>query len=308
MKMKVMAGTFSTLIMIVCFTVGGCGGAESLQEEKITYEAWLDGCWESTEVVAYCRNRVSLGKEAADSLIGTKYDFSTSWEGNVVGGAVPIRDVDTQQFFFVEFPYTLAELGVGGSYYLIVHIDKEGLDGNHPCIIIKDRNEFLLTENCTGVYNIQRVESTGEMRQNMYEKELTFEENIRKRMEIQGIKYEPYYRDAWGGSWVIQEVVSTDDMREARKHIGEVVTYTEKVDYLDIQFITSEQDRIFYDMPTTGELGLEGDFYLLVLDSDHEYPAAILKSEHEIFFICGNTVYRAIQEQTYLDEIFLQGA
>lgn len=97
------------VVTAIIMLIGGCEGAKSLPEEKITYEAWLDGCWESTEVVAYCRNRVSLGKEAADSLIGTKYDFSIPWEGNVVGRAVPIRDVNNQQFFFVEFPYTLAE-------------------------------------------------------------------------------------------------------------------------------------------------------------------------------------------------------
>lgn len=33
-----------------------------------------------------------------------------------------------------------------GSYYPIVHIDKEGFDGDHPCLIIKDRNEYLLAE------------------------------------------------------------------------------------------------------------------------------------------------------------------
>lgn len=305
MNKKALTGILAGMAIIM--STGGCGRAEGVQEEAITYDAWLDGCWESKDLLVFCNSPVSLSMETAVSLIGKKYDFSMPREGEAVGGAVPIRDINTQYFFFVEFPYTLAELGLEGSYYPIVHIDKEGFDGGQPCLIIKDRNEYLLTENCAGVYIIQRTEPTDEVKQNVYERDLTFEENVRKRMEIQGIKYDYYYRGVWKGNWMIQEVVSTDDMQEAQKHIGETVSYITAVDYWDIQFIDSAQDRIFYNMPMTGELGLEGSFYLLVLDSDHEYPVIIVKSEHEIFLVTGNTVYRATQEGTYLNETLLQG-
>ncbi len=60
-------------------------------------------------------------------------------------------------------------------------------------------------------------------------------------------------------------------------------------------------------MPTTGELGLEGAYYLLIWDEDSDYPAAIVASEHEMFLIQGNTMFRAVQEEEYLDDGILQG-
>lgn len=60
-------------------------------------------------------------------------------------------------------------------------------------------------------------------------------------------------------------------------------------------------------MPTTGELGLQGAYYLLIWDEDQDYPAAIVASEHEMFLVQGNTLFRAVQEEEYLDDALLQG-
>ena len=60
-------------------------------------------------------------------------------------------------------------------------------------------------------------------------------------------------------------------------------------------------------MPTTGELGLEGAYYLLIWGEDNKYPAAVVASEHEMFLIQGNTVFRAVQEEEYFNESLLQG-
>lgn len=126
-------------------------------------------------------------------------------------------------------------------------------------------------------------------------------------MELQGIDYHSYYSDVWRGNWIIEEIVYTDDKEEAKKHLGEEVSYLRSVDSFDIEFLNSEQDRIFYGLPNAGELGLDGEFYIIAWDADHEYPAMIVKSEHEMYLIKGNTVYKAVQEEAYLSDTLLIG-
>ncbi|MDE6517293.1 MAG: hypothetical protein K2L18_05540 [Acetatifactor sp.] len=97
-------------------------------------------------------------------------------------------------------------------------------------------------------------------------------------------------------------------MAEAQTRLGETVFYrNSEVDYFDINFVESSEDRVFYHLPTTGELGLDGAYYLLIWDEDNDYPTAIVASEHEMFLIQENTMFRAVQEEEYLAGAALQG-
>lgn len=75
----------------------------------------------------------------------------------------------------------------------------------------------------------------------------------------------------------------------------------------NINFIESDEDKVFYHMPTTSDLGVEGEYYLMIWDEDNIYTAEIGINEHEMLLIKENTVFRAVQEVEYLDETLLQG-
>ena len=144
-----LAITFVVLCNVLC-------GCSEEKETPITYSPWLNGEWKSVSVAGYCYYPLSLGEDVADGLVGRTYDFTAMQEEGVVGGALPIRDTTTQYFFWPQFPYCLEELGLEGSYYVILHFENEN-SSEHPCIYVKSRNEMLLTEAQTGVYNIQRI-------------------------------------------------------------------------------------------------------------------------------------------------------
>lgn len=291
---------------MLCATLSGCKEEHKSTESPIVYTSFLQGKWQSTEVVAYCSSPLMSGTGIADNLIGKVYDFSMPREIKEDGGVVPIRNVETQGFFFEEFPYYLVDLELSGNYYPIIHLPQDEY-AQHPCLIVKNEEEMLVTENNTAIYRIEKVELSEELQENAYDESQTFEQNIAIRMELQGIEYHSYYRGVWCGNWVIKDLIYADDMIEAEEHIGKVVSYVDNVDSFDIEFISSKQDRIFYGMPTTGELGLNGEFYVIVWDEDHEYPAAIVKSEHEMFLIRDNMIFRAVQEENYLDDVLLRG-
>lgn len=294
------------IILIFDMLLCGCTSSTASKEEPIYYPDWFSGEWESMEVLGYYYYHLRESEETADSLVGKIYDCPKTWQEMSIGGVIPIRDMNMQPFFFEGFPYSPCELGLSGNYYTIIQRDKNDYSGD-PCFIVRNRDEMLVTESRTGIYTIKRKDSGSELQVNAYDFDLTFEDNIRSRMALQGIKYDSYYRGVWEGNWIIKEVIFSDHRKEAKKHIGEEVSYITAIDSFDLQFIDSNQDRIFYGMPTTGELELTGPYYVLIWDEDHEYPAAIVKSEHEIFLIKGNSIYRAVQEETYLSDTLLQG-
>lgn len=43
-----------------------------------------------------------------------------------------------------------------------------------------------------------------------------------------------------------------------------------------------------------------------IWDEDQEYPAVIVKSEHEMYLINGDSVFKAVQEDENMDDILLQ--
>lgn len=281
---------------------------EVCAEEPIYYSSWLNGRWQSVEVMVYgsAWNNICESPKEADGLVGTIYDFTGISGQNTTGGVVPIRNIEEQVFF--RGTGRLSNLELSGNYYTMFEID--------PCIdtcfIIKNREEWLVWEGGSGehgvygVYRLQKIEDTA-AQEHAYDENLSFEDNIRIRMEEQGIQRHPYYNNVWGGCWTIEEVVFAECRAEAEMHLGETVWYYDRyhdgVEYFDINFIESDEDRIFYHMPTTGELGLEGGYYLLIWDEDNEYPAAVVSSEHEIFLIKGNTVFRAVQEEEYVQAL-----
>lgn len=186
-------------------------------------------------------------------------------------------------------------------------IEEEEWGGTNTCFVIKDIDNWLIWKKNCGIYQLRRTRNILEQVQT-YDANMSFEDNIRRHMEEQGIRSHGYFNNVWGGNWTIEEVIYTEDIAEAQTHLGKTVFYhNSEIDYFDIQFIVSGDDRIFYHMPTTGELGLEGAYYLLIWDEDHDYPAAIVASEHEMFLVQGNTLFRAVQEEEYLDDAVLQG-
>lgn len=261
------------------------------EKSPIVYSPWLDGVWQSIDV-KYASSPFSKGHEIADSLVGKTYDFSIPWKTEVIGGSVPIRD-DKQLFFWIDYPYYLSELGIEGDYYTIVRFSEKSslFFDEHPCCIIKNKNEILITELCTGVYTAVRVDHE-EVRENVYDPMVTFEENIKNRIELQGINHMYYYGMLGVGHWVIEEVIYAENFKEAEKHLGKIVEYS-LIDKFDLEFFDSPQSKIFYDMPSVEELGISGEYYLITWVENNEYPAAIVKSEQELFFIKGNLVLRA---------------
>ena len=276
---------------------------ENVQAAPITYSPWLNGIWQSVSVSGYCYYPLRMSEEVADSLVGKTYDFIAMQQEVVEGGVLPIRDAQTQYFFWPEFPYVLEELGLEGNYYTIIHF---GDYANRSYVFVRNRNVMLITEAQTGIFNIQRIEEADEQVIRTYDSTQSFEENIETRMELQGITYESYYKGAWEGKWIIEEVIYASDMGAAEEHIGDCVEYIEEIDSFDLQFIETGEDRVFYGLPTVKELGVVGDYYVIIWDEDHEYPAAILKSEHEMFIIKEDIVFKAVQEETYLDDTLLQ--
>ncbi|MDE6433992.1 MAG: hypothetical protein K2L07_07150 [Lachnospiraceae bacterium] len=297
--------TVLSMVVILNIILTGCGELYSDVEEPINYISWLEGEWQIKNVMTWGGAPVNEGWDIVKSYVGIRYDFTKPLGGELSGGVVPIRDIELQPFFHGEG--YLFELGLTGNYYTMFWIDTEEWEGTNTCFVIKNKDEWLVWKNCDGVYRLQRMDSAKEQ-VHVYDAKVSFEENIRMRMQEQGIRSHGYFSNVWGGNWTIKEVIYTEDMSEAQTHLGETVFYHNSgVDYFDINFIASSEDRVFYRMPTTGELGLEGTYYLLIWDEDSDYPAAIVASEHEIFLIQGNTMFRAVQEEEYLDEAALQG-
>lgn len=300
-KRKMVYVCLSSMLLL-----SACGeqSKDVFRAEAIYYSSWLEGEWQTAEVMTYSIlwRRIHESCEVVDSYIGEIYDLTGLLSEEVSGGVVPIRDRETQKFFHGEG--YLSDLELSGNYYAMFWIDTEEWDGT-TCFVIKDKKEWLVWKDCYGVYRLQRTGSDGEQ-MHVYDANLSFEDNIKKRMDEQGIRRHIYFNNVWEGYWTIEEVVCSEDEAEAQMHLGEMVNYNGAV-YFDINFIESGEDRIFYHMPTTGELGLDGAYYLLIWDEDNEYPAAIVASEHEIFLIRGNTLFRAVQEEEYLEDCILQG-
>lgn len=255
------------------------------EKSPLFYSPWLDGVWQSIDV-KYAGGPWTKSSEIADSLVGKMYDFSGLRKPEVVGGSVPVRD-DEQCFFWIDYPYYLWELGIEGNYYTIVCLSED----EFPCCVIKSKNEMLIAELKTGIYTAVRVDHE-ERLENAYDPTVTFEENIGKRIELQGIDREYYYGLVGEGHWIIEEVIYAENYKEAEKHLGKIVEY-ELIDKFDLEFFDSPQSRIFYDMPAVEELGISGKYYLITWVENSDYPAAIVKSEQELFFIKGNSVLRA---------------
>lgn len=298
----------SIILLILCtlLTVCDCStyNGEEQPEEQISYTSYFYGNWECVEVVAYCDHASMRPKEEVDSLVGKKYEFSEQSIKEMEGGKIPIRDVNSQFFYWPEYPYFLSEIGVGGEYYVIVE-NAENKYKDHPCFFPIGPNEMLVTEAWKGIYRLKRISTDEKQIENSYDAERTLEENIHNRLDTQGIKESIYFTQCEAGNWTIVEVVYAENKAEAKKHLGEIVEgayYTK----LDVEFIDTPEERIFYNMPTVEELGLSGAYYVLLYDEKEQYPAAIIKSEHEMFLIRGNTVYKAVQEETYLDDALLQ--
>lgn len=294
----VLSITFISLLML-----SGCG--KNVVEKPISYVSWLEGEWQIEKVITWGGTPVSVGWDIVQSYVGTNYDFSELSDEKLSGGVVPIRDMELQPFFHGEG--YLYELGVTGYYYSMFWIEEEEWDGTNTCFVIKDMDNWLIWKKNCGIYQLRRTRNISEQ-VHTYDANMLFEDNIRRRMEEQGIRSHGYFSNVWGGNWTIEEVIYTEDIAEAQTHLGKTVFYHNSgVDYFDIHFMGSSDDRIFYHMPTTGELGLEGAYYLLIWDEDHDYPAAIVASEHEMFLVQGNTLFRAVQEEEYLDDAVLQG-
>lgn len=283
-----------------------CGKASSRidemsAEEPIYYSSILNGEWQSVEVMSYSSlwHRIHESPETTDSLLGKIYDFTEILNQNPAGGSVPIRNIEEQIFFHGDG--YLSDLELGGNYYTMFGTDT----GKNTCFIIKDEKECLVWERGYGVYRLQKMgDITGQ--EQVYDEKLSFEDNIRIRMEEQGIKCDSYYNNVWSGNWTIEEVIFAENESEAKLHLGETIFYHD-IDYFDINIIEADEDKVFYHMPTTGDLGLDGEYYLMIWDEDNTYTAAIVKSEHEMFLIKENTVFRAVQEVEYLDETLLYG-
>ena len=299
----------SMVILLNIFLVG-CGERSSNMEKKsveetINYISWLEGKWQIEEVISWGGTPINYGWDIVKSYVGTSFDFMEPLGEELSGGVVPIRDIELQPFFHGEGH--LSELGLTGNYYAMFWIDTEEWDRTNTCFVIKDKAEWLVWKSGYGVYRLQKIDSAKE-HMHTYDEKLTFEQNIKIRMEEQGIPSHFYFSNVWSGNWTIEEVIYTDDMAEAQIHLGETIFYHNSgVDYFDINYIESNEDRIFYHMPTTGELGLEGAYYLLIWDEDNEYPAAVVVSEHEMYLVRGNTMFRAVQESEYIEEAALIG-
>lgn len=294
-----------SITLISLLMLSGCGKNDA--EGPINYISWLEGEWQIEDVVTWGETPVSVGWDIVQGYVGTKYDFLEPLSEEPSGGVVPIRDMEYQPFFHGEG--YLYELGVTGNYYAMFWIDAEEWGGTNTCFVIKDKDDWLAWKGNYGIYQLRRTRNAMEQ-VHTYDANLSFEQNIKIRMEEQGIRSHWYYHNVWSGNWTIEEVVYTEDMAEAQTHIGEIASYHnyyDDVNYFDLNFIESGEDRVFYHMPTTDELGLYGVYYLLLWDEDNEYPAAIVKSEHEMFLIQGNTLFRAVQEEEYFDDALLQG-
>lgn len=292
-----------SITLISLLMLSGCG--KKVVDEPISYVSWLEGEWQIEKVITWGGTPVSVGWDIVQSYMGTNYDFSELSDEKYSGGVVPIRDMELQPFFHGEG--YLYELGVTGYYYAMFWIEEEEWDGTNTCFVIEDKNNWMVWKKNCGIYQLRRTRNILEQ-VHTYDANMSFEENIRMRMEEQGIRSHGYFSNVWAGNWTLEEVIYTEDMAEAQTHLGETVFYHNSgVDYFDINFIESDDDRIFYHMPTTGELGLQGAYYLLIWDENQDYSAAIVASEHEMFLVQGNTLFRAVQEEEYLDDAILQG-
>lgn len=294
-----------SIVVILNLLLTGCGESHSYVEEPITYISWLAGEWQIKDVMAWGGSPINEGWDMVKSYIGLSYDFTEPLGEVPFGGAVPIREMELQPFFHGEG--YLKYLDLIGNYYTLFWIDIEEWEGSDTCFVIKNKEEWMVWKECVGIFQLQRIDDEKEQ-VHTYDANMSFEENIRRRMEEQGIRSDMYYNNVWAGNWTVEEVIYAEDIAEAQTHLGETFFFRDSgVDYFDIHFIGSSEDRIFYHMPTTGELGLQGAYYLLIWDEDHAYPAAIVASEHEMFLVQGNTLFRAVQEEEYLDDALLQG-
>ena len=67
----------------------------------------------------------------------------------------------------------------------------------------------------------------------VYDIDKTFEANIEKRMQEQGIQCHTYYNNVWCGNWVIDKVVYAEKKDKVEKKRGETV-FMNNADYFDI--------------------------------------------------------------------------
>ncbi|MDE6518634.1 MAG: hypothetical protein K2L18_12450, partial [Acetatifactor sp.] len=250
MSKRMIANSMFILILLL----GGCGreGGEekTFVSEPINYISWLDGTWKIEEEIVPSSLWTFVCEDwAVVDHIGTIYDFTESLYGELSGGVVPIRNRETQVFFHGDG--YLSDLELSGNYYTMFWVDTGEMGWLNTCFVIKDEEEWLVWKRGYGVYRLQRI-GDAEQQVHAYDEKLTFEDNIKVRMEEQGIRSHGYFSNVWGGNWTIKEVIYTEDMSEAQTHLGETVFYHNSgVDYFDINFIASSEDRVFYRMPTT---------------------------------------------------------
>lgn len=148
-------------MLVLCTILSGCGKKQELEEPPIFYSSCMQGEWQSTEIVVYSSSPLANSTETADNLVGKVYDLASPREVKENGGVVPIRDVETQAFFFLDFPYYLVDLQLLGNYYPIIHFAQEEY-AQHPCLIVKSKEEMLVSENNTAIYRLQRIDSSVE--------------------------------------------------------------------------------------------------------------------------------------------------
>ena len=165
--------------------------------------------------------------------------------------------------------------------------------------------ELLAYKRQYGIYKMEELESDiAEL--HVYDIDKTFEANIEKRMQEQGIQCHTYYNNVWCGNWVIDKVVYAEKKDKVEKKLGETV-FMDNADYFDINYIDFNDDKVFYNMPTVEELGLKQPYYVLVWSNNAKYHAAIPISEHEMYLIVDNNIFHAIQKEEYLSEYCLEG-
>ena len=278
---------------------------ENVQEPQLLscYESLSSGKYKITDILVYSSlwERIHENSQVAEEIVGDICYFTGEKDENIIGGVIPIRDEEKQKFYYGTG--YLVDLEVKGNYYPIFSFET-GAGVSDTCFIINSYGDLLAYKRQYGIYKIELENDIAKL--HVYDIDKTFEANIEKRMQEQGIQCNTYYNNVWCGNWVIDEVVYAEKKDEAEKKLGETV-FMNNADYFDINFIDSNDDKVFYHMPTVEELGLEQPYYVLVWSSNSEYHAAIPISEHEMYLIADNNIFHAIQQEEYLSEYCLEG-
>lgn len=299
------------VLIIVIFFLCGCGlltftptQENSEADDLIYYKSLSFGKYKISDILVYSSlwERIHENAQVADEIVGDICYFTGDKDENIIGGVIPIRDEEKQKFYYGTG--YLADLEVKGNYYPIFSFET-GDEVSDTCFIINSYGELLAYKRQYGIYKMEELESDiAEL--HVYDIDKTFEANIEKRMQEQGIQCHTYYNNVWCGNWVIDKVVYAEKKDKVEKKLGETV-FMDNADYFDINYIDFNDDKVFYNMPTVEELGLKQPYYVLIWSNNAKYHAAIPISEHEMYLIVDNNIFHAIQKEEYLSEYCLEG-